>query len=217
MKKKKAGLTLIEMIIVLVLTVIIISIMGTIFLTGNRVFSNTDVKSDLQIEGQTTQETLSKYAMQGAGIKEVELLNSDYTIDFESTEKSDIASKAAIMNEWTPIKKIVIYGVKRIPDPMDSMKEIVVRNEEGYTLILKDVDPADSSKGKELSMIDDGSSLGKVLSTNVDSFRIKPSDTGVEFEVILKKKKVFADEKKYPIIVDVLFRNKDISLDTSTS
>lgn len=45
MNKRRTGFTLIEMIIVLALTVIILGIMGSIFTTGNKIFSDSDVKS----------------------------------------------------------------------------------------------------------------------------------------------------------------------------
>lgn len=71
MKKKKNGFTLIEMIIVLAITTIILGITSSMFIAGNRVFSNSDVKSTLQIEGQVIQEKISDIGMQATGIKSV--------------------------------------------------------------------------------------------------------------------------------------------------
>lgn len=192
MKKKKAGFTLIEIMIVLMLTVVVIGIMTSIFSTGNRVFSDANIKSDLQIEGQSIHEIISNMGMQGIGIKEITL--SDGTIDFEKTE--DVSKKESVMNKWNSIQEIVLYGVET-----DESNKIVKKS---YTFRLKN---------KELSMIKQGSSLGRVLSTNVENFKVNPSNMGVEVEINLIKKKGY-EEKKYPIKVDVLFRNKDVIIDS---
>lgn len=192
MKKKKAGFTLIEIIIVLMLTVVVIGIMTSIFSTGNRVFSDADVKSDLQIEGQSIHEIISNMGMQGQGIKEITL--SAGTIDFEKTE--DALKKENVMNKWNTIQEIVLYRVET-----DENNKIVKKP---YIFRLKN---------KELSMIKQDSSLGRVLSTNVENFRVNPSNMGVEVEINLIKKKGL-EEKKYPIKVDILFRNKDVILDS---
>lgn len=71
MKKKRSGFTLVEMVIALALTVIILGIVGSMFATGNRVFSDSDVKSTLQIEGQAIQEKISNIGMQAIGIEDI--------------------------------------------------------------------------------------------------------------------------------------------------
>lgn len=65
MKKKTSGFTLIEMIIALAITVIILGIISSMFTAGNKVFSDSDVKSTLQIEAQAIQEKISNIGMQG--------------------------------------------------------------------------------------------------------------------------------------------------------
>lgn len=59
MEKKKPGFTLIEMIIALALIVTILGIAGSMLITGNKVFSDSDIRSTLQIEGQVIQEKIS--------------------------------------------------------------------------------------------------------------------------------------------------------------
>lgn len=71
MKKKKSGFTLIEIIIALGITVIVLGIANSIFITGNKVFSDSDVKTTLQIEGQAIQEKISNIGMQAREIKAV--------------------------------------------------------------------------------------------------------------------------------------------------
>lgn len=73
MKKKKPGFTLMEMIIALSLTVIILGIASSMFTMGNKVFSDSDVKTTLQIEGQAIQEKISYIGMQASGIEDTVL------------------------------------------------------------------------------------------------------------------------------------------------
>lgn len=68
LKKKKPGFTLMEMIIVVALTVVVLGITSSIFITGNRVFSDSDVRSTLQMEGQAIQENISDIGMQGTEV-----------------------------------------------------------------------------------------------------------------------------------------------------
>jgi len=70
MKRKKPGFTLMEMMIALAITVIILGIASSMFITGNKVFSNSDVKTTLQIEGQAIQEKISDIGMQATGISQ---------------------------------------------------------------------------------------------------------------------------------------------------
>ncbi|MCE5221063.1 MAG: prepilin-type N-terminal cleavage/methylation domain-containing protein [Clostridium sp.] len=76
MKKKKPGFTLIEMIIVLALTVIVLGITSSMFITGNKVFSDSDIKSTLQMDGQAIQEKISDIGMQATTAQAVTVENS---------------------------------------------------------------------------------------------------------------------------------------------
>lgn len=69
MEKKKPGFTLIEMIIALALIVTILGIAGSMLITGNKVFSDSDIRSTLQIEGQVIQEKISDAGMQAFSIE----------------------------------------------------------------------------------------------------------------------------------------------------
>lgn len=72
MKKKKPGFTLMEVIIALGITVVVLGIVSSMFITGNKVFSDSDVKSTLQIEAQTVQEKISNIGMQGTEVMSIE-------------------------------------------------------------------------------------------------------------------------------------------------
>lgn len=71
-KIKNAGFTLIEMIVVLTLVVVVTGTIASMFITGSKVFSDSDVKSSLQIEGQRVQEKISDIAMQANYIESVD-------------------------------------------------------------------------------------------------------------------------------------------------
>lgn len=83
MKRKRHGFTLLELVIALAITVIIIGIAASMFITGNKVFSDSDVKSTLQIEGQDIQEEISNIGMQG-----IEVI-SESPLKIESYIKKD--------------------------------------------------------------------------------------------------------------------------------
>lgn len=67
MIKKRQGFTLVEVIIALALTLMILGIANSMFIEGNKVFSDSDVKSTLQIEEQAIQEKISDIGMQASG------------------------------------------------------------------------------------------------------------------------------------------------------
>lgn len=78
-KTKRKGFTLVELIIVMVLTIVILGMVFQMFNTNNRIMSDIDIKSTLQSEGQSIQEKLSKIGMQAISIecdreKDIELL-----------------------------------------------------------------------------------------------------------------------------------------------
>ncbi|MDU1003495.1 PilW family protein [Clostridium butyricum] len=71
MIKKKSAFTLIEVIIVLSITVLVLGIVMSVFMTGNRVFAQSDVKTTLQMQGKDIQEKISNICMEGSKIEAV--------------------------------------------------------------------------------------------------------------------------------------------------
>lgn len=106
-EKKKSAFTLIEMIIVISLIAIVIGITSSIFITGNRVFSKSDVNTTLQIEAQKVQERISDIGMQAESIVSV---NGDSTtgeisnIVINSYDKSGIFKDFRIENNSGELK-----------------------------------------------------------------------------------------------------------------
>lgn len=197
MVKKKRGFTLLEIIIVLALSTLIITIVNSIFLTGNRVFTDTNLKSDLQIEGQDIQQEITNKLIGATKIKEIKKTDGEI-IDFQNLDE---VTKNSIINTKVNIKSVTIY----VAEPDESNPDLVDENE--YTF---------EADGNNLTCID--SEKTKILTTNLkknDSDKpeisIKVNDNHVEFDINLYKKKgkIY---KEYPIKVDVLFRNHDSNL-----
>lgn len=121
MKRKSNGFTLIEMIIVLAITGIIFGIGVSMFMTGNKVFSNSDVKTTLQMDAKDIQEKISNICMQANSIKYVSgnkqtgeitklILNLD--APNESSDQAEIKLNNGELN---------INGFK-VPSKVSSMK-----------------------------------------------------------------------------------------------
>lgn len=193
LKKKKSGFTLLEMILVVSLTVVVIGITTSMFITGNRVFSDSDVKSSLQMEARDIQEELTSIGVQGIGVTDVKIngVNKnaiDNTL-YVNKKYSDLTSDA--------VNQLEIKGYSKDSEyTKDNNGQDTISNLQTYNISLTD------------TTLHVGS---KILSTNIRSFKVKPEDTSsafanassIEFNIILSKRNV-----EYPINVKVTFRNK---------
>lgn len=196
-KKKKAGFTLMEMIIVLAIIVIVLTITTSMFITGNKVFSESDVKSTLQIEAKDIQEELTQIGIQGIGVTNIEINGSSGNDDGQYVDKkySELDS--------SKINRIEIQGYDK--DSVYS-NDGTVSNEKYYNIIYED--------GKLKIVYDNGDS--KILSEHVSSFRIVSQaanksfseSSSIQFNINLHEKKAFS-KVDYPISVKVTFRNKN--------
>ena len=186
MEKKKSGFTLIEMIITIALTVIILGIASSMFFAGNKVFSNSDVKTTLQMEGQAIQEKISDIGMQATGVKSVKV----------STDNSNL-------NE---IENIVINSYYKTTEAGASYDLTIekVDSEKTYK---------DGSKIYEL-LIGNTVISSNVQSLQIDSYVISANNkttlkniNSIEFTIVLRKEKGY-DDVEQTIKFRVAFRNK---------
>lgn len=196
MKRKKKAFTLIEMIITLAITVMIIEIVSSIFITGNKIFSDSDIKSTLQIEAQKIQEEISNIGMQSVNIEEYkESINGE---NIANKEYADLLNYEEFINLWEA--KFECYSKDTEYDSENNVLTNVERRIISYNKALKTLS-VDS----------------KVISKNVESIQIRPNNikntnstideaNSIEFNIILTKKKVFSDIV-YPINFAVTFRN----------
>jgi prepilin-type N-terminal cleavage/methylation domain len=222
-KKKKTGFTLIEMIIVLALMTMILSIISSMFINGSKVFSNSDVKSTLQIEAQKIQESISKIGMESIGIDNIRDEEGDSSIDVldKNTELVDV--------DYDELKSKLtdIDGIKNNEDLtknkwlsiMEMKMSFYEENDEGTISIGTSVTMIEYRKDSDAKT---GTLLvdGKEVSTNVESIRIKPGniddDNGtfknansILINIVLSEKKGYSNVE-YPISIDVKFRNRFI-------
>lgn len=206
--KCRKGFTLIEMIIVMMLTIVVLGMIFAIFFAGNRVFSEADVKSTFQMEGQNLQEELTKKNMQGIGIKKVvtsdnDMLEDDNLEDWcnekQSTNVNEIwinyadAEKKSGEYEYTN----QIYKFKLVPidkTVKDGDEEITVNN---------------------LVMVDESGSE-RTLSTNVRDFAVIPDkDNSITLNISLLKHG-WTGNQKYSVNFDISFRNRNSTLDNNS-
>lgn len=224
MEMKKAGFTLLEMIIVVALITVILGITTSMFITGNKVFSNSDVKSTLQIEAQAIQENISKIGMESIGIdsitdedgensindgKNIEIVNSMYEKLESESKLTDIDGNNK-ESKWLAISAMT----------MNSYEENNGHITDGNLIPIIEYVKNNNKKTGILSV------NGKELSSNVKSIRIKPiniedsngkfnnngtfKDTNsVLINIELEKEQGFSDVI-YPISIQVEFRNNFI-------
>jgi hypothetical protein len=99
-----------EMVIVLGMTVLILGITNTVFITGNKVFSQSDVKTTLQMEAKDIQEKLSDIGMQAVSVNHCNLINDNtdikdemYSGDLLKNKFVDINGESELYKEWLNI------------------------------------------------------------------------------------------------------------------
>lgn len=228
LKKKNAGFTLIEVIFTLTLTVLVLGITSSIFITGNKVFSDSDVKSTLQVEGHAIQESISKIGMESVGIESISILDKnsntstdslnedtkiiDATYEDLSTKLTDInGNKSGSKNEWISISQM---SMNYYEEDKDDSFAISISSKPVSIIEFKKNDKNNFmfSGDKNYTLLVDG----KEISRNVKSVRIVKDSKGrfkdassLLINIELSKKQGYTDVI-YPISINVKFRNNSI-------
>jgi len=182
MKKKKPGFTLIEIMIALALTVTILGIANSMFIRGNKVFSDSDVKTTLQIEGQTIQEKISDIGMQATTAQAV-------TVDSSGTDEiNDITinsyDKDGNLRPFTIVKE----DSGKVYKNGDKIYNLKINNE------------VVSGNVKNVMLDDD-----IIAAANANTLK---NINSIEFNIILRKEKGYSNIEQ-PVDFRVTFRNKD--------
>ena len=182
MNKKRAGFTLLEMIIVIAITSLVIGIVTSIFMTGNKVFADSDVKTDLQIGAKDIQERISKICMEAAEIKSV---NSD-----GSTDKINSISFISYDYEYNDnLKKEELkeksFSIEKTNDGKMKINNYIIPSNVKSIAVNKNI-------------------IEESKKDNPDYSRFY----SIQFEVVLEGKKGFSQKIEYPINFTVTFRNK---------
>lgn len=217
MKKKKRGFTLIEMIIVLAISGIVLGIVGSVFITGNKVFSDSDVKSSLQIEAQSIQEKLSNIGMGAVGIISIKYLNgNDFIESFDKSKKIVDSTYEELRNQGLFTNSedesdIDLSENVWIPISFMNVNSYMKNSDESKTLDLIKYEKNNGSKTGELSI------ENSKMSRNVRSILIKPNNidntnstfkeaSGITIKIILEKNKGYSN-LEYPVTFKINFRN----------
>lgn len=230
MKKKKPGFTLMEMIIVVAVIVIVLAIVISMFITGNKVFYDSDVKSTLQMEAQAIQENITEIGMQASKIDEITVIDKKTLVERDIDIEENFSQ---LTDLFTDLNGDKLTGTAEDNEKYLNIKEItiIVREE------VQGVNPADFPNIEDAYYIikyertssenDSGVQRGKltikkqgesetVIGEDVESITIKPGTfssklsqaDSIQFSINLAKKKGFSNVE-YPIVINVAFRNKN--------
>lgn len=209
MDKKEPGFTLIEMIIALALTVTILGIASSMLVTGNKVFSDSDIRSTLQIEGQAIQEKISDIGMQALSVDSckygsLEIKDQKYNSDIIISKLINIKGEFSEDGEWIDLSQIS-FKSSRNNSEYDGRADTITNTE---TIPI--------SYDKDLKKLSIGS---EIISEKVESIRIHPENindgnstideaNSIEFHIVLSKARAFSNVT-YPIDFTIKFRNKE--------
>lgn len=209
MKRKIKGFTLIEVVVSMAISAIVLTIITTFFITNTNTLSLIDIKSTLQQEGENIKEALVKSGTQSKGIESISfnnnmvLLSSDSNCNYSNKLNANVITDKNANTAL--IDQIHFINYDNATNAEYDISFILVNS--------------------ELVMTSNGTS--KVLSKNVESFRIKPTDAinlttdasriAATFDktkgigvVINLYKKIGLNEVLYPISMNIEFRNKDV-------
>ena len=202
MKKKKKAFTLMEVILALSISTIVLGLIGTFFYVNNNSLIKTNIKSDLQKEGEAIQNQLIKVAQQSKNIESIKFAG-DMTLVDASTKNYDSFNNGAN----TDISEITFNQINDLG------------NKVPYTFAL-------NARDLTVSYMDGSNLVTIVLSNKVSSFKIVPIDynnltdaersnkkisnaKGVQVIVTLDKKQG-TNEASQEFKTLIEFRNSDI-------
>lgn len=198
MRKKAKGFTVLELIITLSLTVVVLGVVYTFFLSNSKTLSRTEINSDLQLESEAIQKELLLYGTQAEGISELNNITIKDTYKYNYEGSIDDNGK---------------LDITELQFKIGADYFTFIYDKGNNKLTLKRV----NKDGDEVT--DSGLSLPKILSSNVTEFKVRPLDyrmnpdgnfndtSGLEISLVLNKKKGYSDVT-IPVSVIVKFRNK---------
>lgn len=236
LKQKKLGFTLIEMIIVVALITVVLGIMSSMFISGNRVFSDSDAKSTLQIEGQVIQEKISNIGMQASKIDKITLIDKTTLAENEMEDfgnEDGEKNYSQLTDLFTDFRGDKLTGTHKDSEKYLNIKEIRIAVKEEvpgatptdqpqiediyYNIIYEQTGNKDDLRAPRGRLIikKQGETDGNIIGENIDSITVKPGSflgklsqaNSIELRVNLAKKKGFSDVE-YSIPVNVTFRNR---------
>lgn len=113
LKKKKKGVTLLELIIVLALSAIVSAVAFLFYSTNNRNVRETEIRSDLQREGEQIVSKITRSLMEAKNISEIKAPDSNADGNPEDAiEKTSCDLKSININLLSGSKEYLIDGKK---------------------------------------------------------------------------------------------------------
>lgn len=120
MINRKSAFTLVEMIIVIAIIGVVIGVVTSIFMRGNKVISHSNIKTDLQIEGQKIQEKITDICMQSTNIEAI----NDEEIEVKSYSGEDDTEKIFIIKKENNDKNNLVIKIQN--SKSDSGTEMII-------------------------------------------------------------------------------------------
>lgn len=200
MKRKTNGFTLIEIVISMAISLIVLIIISSFWITNSNTLQIADMRSDLQREGENIQTTLMANGGASIGISNMSLGTG--------TTTPTLVDSGIVDFLLTPTDSL---DVNELQFELYSTEDPAAGK---FQVYFKYVD-------RTLSFID-GSGNIVILSKNVDTFTIKPLDATTQTDVTLKNFKATIgiqvdiglmmkrgrNEISYPVSTIIKFRNK---------
>jgi prepilin-type N-terminal cleavage/methylation domain-containing protein len=199
-KRKTNGFTLIEIVISMAISLIVLIIISSFWITNSNTLQIANMRSDLQREGEKIQTRLMDNGGASIGISNISL---GAGIDPQSPESSNGVGFLTPPTDSLDVNKLE-FDLYRTEDPAGGRIQV--------PFIYED---------RTLSFIDrSGNTV--ILSENVDTFTIKPLDAttqtddtlknfnatiGIQVDIGLRVKRG-RNEISYPVSTIIKFRNK---------
>lgn len=190
--KKKKGITLLEVIITIAITLLFMSLIYPIFLSGNKNLIKLDMETTLQMDSTTIENEITKLLVQSSGISKITAIDG---IDVKEEKSIDNIGQLEFIIEST--------SGEQYEYTFENTDERAVGNKKLYTLVLS----------KKKVGEDESKRTSRVLSQNVEFFKVKTADKSfsksnyVNININLYYKKGIT-EIEHPIDLLVTFRNK---------
>lgn len=201
MRNKRKGFTVLELIITISITVIVLGVIYTFFLSNSKTLAKTEINSDLQLEAEGIQQELLLYGTEAKAIGEINGIRL-IKEDLNKIEQDNIYSYGPINSEGK-LDDSGKLNVTNLKFRIESMEVNLIYNGSENTL-----------------MVQEEAKPSNILSKNVKEFKIRPLDyrmnpngnfndaTAIEFSLVLNKKKGYSDVT-IPVSTIVKLRNKN--------
>ena len=207
MKKTRRGFTLVEIIVTMAIMALVATVIFTIFFTNNNMLKKTEIKSELQRDGDEIAEKFVKYGSQSICLNSIRG-GLDPGIDYETCydDINRYINNLPKKDGYVTINKISLWIPNSNREEVEDRSDCTVYNliHENNKLRIENNDGVLNNE--------------ELLSENVEEISIKLIGfdanctelryvKGISLKVKFKKKKGNNDEITYELTNDINFRN----------